>query len=319
MSGGVDSAVAAHLVAADGRRGRGHARAVGRPRERRRAQLLLGVGGRAGARARPLDGAPALHDRPARRVPRRGRGAVHRRLRRRRDAEPVRRLQRPRAARRDARARRPARRARRWRPATTRGSPSPTTSAGRCCASPPTRPRTRPTCWRRCDPASLARMAFPLGELRQARGPADRRRGRPAGRRQGRLAGSVLPRRHRPRALPRPPRRPRRPPGDARRRRRHRPRPPPRPAPVHGRPAARARRQPRRAAVRARQGRRAPARHGRAAGGAADPRVAVRAARLHRPGARVDRVKLRYRSRPLRADGRRRARRRAAPRRWRWS
>jgi tRNA-specific 2-thiouridylase len=31
-------------------------------------------------------------------------------------------------------------------------------------------------------------------------------------------------------------------------------------------------------------------------------RVAVRAARLHRPGARVDRVKLRYRSKPLRAS-----------------
>ncbi len=30
-------------------------------------------------------------------------------------------------------------------------------------------------------------------------------------------------------------------------------------------------------------------------------RVAVRGARLHRPGARVDRVKLRYRARPLRA------------------
>ena len=43
--------------------------------------------------------------------------------------------------------------------------PRPSTRAVRCCASPPTRPRTRPTCWRRSRPASLARMRFPLGEL----------------------------------------------------------------------------------------------------------------------------------------------------------
>ena len=42
--------------------GCGHARAVGRPRERRRAQLLLGDGGRAGARARPSPRSAALHD-----------------------------------------------------------------------------------------------------------------------------------------------------------------------------------------------------------------------------------------------------------------
>ena len=59
---------------AGGRDGRGHARAVVRRRERRRAQLLLGDRGVTGARARTLDRPPALHDRPARRVPR-GRGA----------------------------------------------------------------------------------------------------------------------------------------------------------------------------------------------------------------------------------------------------
>ena len=37
--------------------------------------------------------------------------------------------------------------------------------AGRCCAPRPTRPRTRPTCWRRSQPESLARMRFPLGEM----------------------------------------------------------------------------------------------------------------------------------------------------------
>ena len=94
----VDSAVAAHLCA-QGRGkvcvlrrqrfpaprpdalGRGDPRAVGRPRERRRAQLLLGHRGRPGTLARALDGPAALHPRPARRVPRRGRRAVHRRLR----------------------------------------------------------------------------------------------------------------------------------------------------------------------------------------------------------------------------------------------
>ena len=163
MSGGVDSAVAAHLCAAGRRDRRGHARAVGRPRERRRAQLLLGLRRRPGALARPLDGAAALHDRPARRVPRRGGGAVHRRLRRRRDPEPVRRLQRPRAPRRDARARRPARRRAPGHRPLRPGRRVRATTGARCCASPPTRPRTRPTCWRRWRPRSLARMRFPLG------------------------------------------------------------------------------------------------------------------------------------------------------------
>ena len=81
MSGGVDSAVAAHLVAERGRGGRGDPRAVGGSRERRREQLLLGLGRRPGPRARPRHGAAPFHRRPARGVPgRRGR-AVHRRVR----------------------------------------------------------------------------------------------------------------------------------------------------------------------------------------------------------------------------------------------
>ena len=39
------------------------------------------------------------------------------------------------------------------------------TCATGCCARPPTRPRTRPTCSSALAPASLARMRFPLGEL----------------------------------------------------------------------------------------------------------------------------------------------------------
>ena len=125
----------------------------------------------------------------------------------RRDPEPVRRLQRPRAPRRDARARRPARLRGRWPPATTRAWPRPATRAGRCCAPPPTRPRTRPTCsprwrrrrWRGCASRSASCTS------REVR--AHRRRGRAAGRRQGRLPGPLLPGRHRPGAVPRAPRR----------------------------------------------------------------------------------------------------------------
>ena len=74
-------------------------------------------------------------------VRRRRRRAVPRRPRRRADAEPVRALQRRRAARRDARLRRPPRRRRpRHRP--LRAGHAPTG----CCASPPTRRRTRATC-----------------------------------------------------------------------------------------------------------------------------------------------------------------------------
>ena len=86
-------------------------------------------------------------------------------LRRRGDPQPVRRLQRPRPPRRDARPRRAPRLRDGSPPAITRGSPSPTTQPGRCCASPPTPPRIRRTCSRRSSPSSLARMRFPLGEL----------------------------------------------------------------------------------------------------------------------------------------------------------
>ena len=85
--------------------------------------------------------------------------------------------------------------------------------------------------------AALARLRFPLGELTKPRGARARARGRPRRRRQARLAGPLLPRRHRPRELPRPPRR------DApaarrhRRRRRRRRRAPRRPSRLHGRPA----------------------------------------------------------------------------------
>ena len=209
MSGGVDSAVAALECARDGRDRGGHARAVGGPRERRRAQLLLGLRGGAGARAGPRDGPAALHDRPARRVPgRRGR-AVHRRLRGRGDPEPVRRLQRPRPPRRDARPRRPPRlRTARHRPlrADRRARPP-----RRAAAARRRRPRQGSDVHAGGARAELAGAdALSARRADQVGGQADRRRRGPAGREQGRLAGPVLPGRHRPRPLPRPPRRPRR-------------------------------------------------------------------------------------------------------------
>ena len=163
MSGGVDSAVAALLCARGGETRRRHPRAVGRPRQRRRALVLLGRGRARRPRAGPRHGPAAPHARPARGVPRRRRGAVPRRPRGRPDAEPVRALQRPRAPRRDARARRRGSAPTRWPPATTRAWPA--TATARCCASRPTRPRTRATCSPRCRPATLARLRFPLGEL----------------------------------------------------------------------------------------------------------------------------------------------------------
>ena len=123
MSGGVDSAVAALLVArGGGRGGRRDARAVVGPRERRRSQLLLGAGrARRARRWRTAWACPTSRSTCARSsAP--ASSTTGSRPRRRPDAEPVRALQRQRASRRDARARRPPRRQRRSPPATTRAS-----------------------------------------------------------------------------------------------------------------------------------------------------------------------------------------------------
>ena len=89
-------------------------------------------------------------------------------------------------------------------------------------------------------PESLARMRFPLGELTKPEVRAIAAAGRPAGGEQGRHPGSVLPRRHRPRAASWPVTATS---GDAagddRRSARRVLGPPPRPAPVHRRPAPR--------------------------------------------------------------------------------
>ena len=142
MSGGVDSAVAALLVPRAGREAVAVTLELWRdPANDAEASCCSAHAVRLARSVAHRHGAAALHARPARGVRRRRRGAVPRRPRRRADAEPVRALQRRRAARRDARLRRPARRRRpRHRP--LRAGHAPTG----CCASPPTRPRTRATC-----------------------------------------------------------------------------------------------------------------------------------------------------------------------------
>ena len=317
MSGGVDSAVAALLSSPRPGDGGGHARAVVGSGERRRAELLLGHGGRAGAGARALDGPAALHDRPAQRVSRRGRRAVRRR---------VRGAARPRIRASGATA--------------TSGSTRCSTLADRLgCDSLATGHYARvaerdhelgPLLRVAADPAkdqsymlaalapaSLARLRLPLGELEQARGQADRGRRRAPGREQGRLPGPLLPGGHRSRAVPRPPR-------AARRCARAS-------SSTAAAPSSGATTGQHLFTVGQRRGLRiaggeprfvldkdavtnrvtvGPARG--AVRDSAGPRSAAR--QLRREGCRVDRVKLRYRSQPIGAQARRRARPPAATR-----
>ena len=154
------------------------------------------------ARPRAPHGPAAPHARPARRVPRRRGAAVAGGPRRGADAEPVRALQRPRAPRRDARPRRPRRR----RDAGHRPLCAP---HRRRPAAPGGRPRQGPGLHARRAAAAEPRAdALPARRPHEGPGPGDRRRARAARRRQARLAGPLLPGRHRPRRVPRPPRRP---------------------------------------------------------------------------------------------------------------
>ena len=158
------------------------------------------------------------------------------------------------------------------------------------------------------SPASLARMTFPLGELEK---PEVRRIAARAGLPVASKADSqdlcFLAGTSRARFLARHGALGDRPgtivdSAGARRR------PPPRPAPLHGRAAARDRHQP--AASRCTCSTRTPNAERVTVGPRAalrTSRIAVRGARLHRRGSRVNQVKLRYRSRPLRATARRRA------------
>ena len=302
MSGGVDSAVAGLLCAARRDDGRGHARAVGGRRERRRAQLLLGFRGLASPRARPLDGPAALHDRPARGVPRRRGRAVHRRLRGR-----ARRRTRAWAATVTCASTRcssspTGSAARRWPPATTRASPSPRRRGPLLrVAADPAKDQTYMLA--ALSPRSLARMRFPLGELTKPEvreiaayaglpvaskadsqdlcflAGTDRGGSSPAT-----ASSATAPARSSTAAAAYWP--------------------PPRPAPVHGRPAPWPRRRRRRAAVRLAKdaGRTRP---GRArARRCAATRCGCEELGCTATAARVDRVKLRYRSAPIPARSR---------------
>ena len=155
------------------------------------------------------------------------------------------------------------------------------------------------------DPGSLARMRFPLGELRK---PEVRAIAAEAGLTVADKTDSqdlcFLAGTDRARFLARhggigdqP--------GELVDTRRDRARPPPRPAPLHRRPAPRDRHRRDRAGTPPLYVLDKDAATGRVTVGPREAlqtsRVAVRSARLHRAGARVDRVKLRYRSPPLAA------------------
>ena len=229
MSGGVDSAVAALLT------GEGAVAVTlelwADEANDAEASCCSAHAVRRRALARARDGHAALHARPARGVPRRRRRAVARRPRGGADAEPVRRLQRPRAARRDARVRGRARRA------GARHRPLRARERGRAAALR-RRPGQGPGLHAvRAGAGDDGAHALPARRADQAGGAGAGRRGRPAGRLEGRLAGPLLPRRHRPRRVPGAPRRRARAAGRDRRPRRRGARPPPRPPRLHRRPA----------------------------------------------------------------------------------
>ena len=283
------------------RGGRGDARAVARRGERRGGVLLLGRRGPARPLGRAPDGHAALHARPARRSSARASWT------------------------------------RSW-PATARGRPRTRASAAtatcgstRCstlaerlgaadlatghyarvtagrAAARRRRPGQGPDLHARRARAGLGRPhALPAGRADQARGARAGGRGRAAGRQPRRVPGPLLPGGHGQGALPAAPR------GPARTRRgRSCPRPARSSAPTTASttsPSASARawacRPPSRSTCCGPRRGRTASSSARATELAVD-RVVVRGARLHRPGAEVDAVRLRYHSRavPCRVAG----------------
>ena len=153
----------------------------------------------AAARRRPCTGAralahrhghPAPDARPARALPGRGRGRLRRGLRRGPHAQPVRALQRQRALRRDARAGR-ARSARRGSPpATTRASPATSTGRSMRAAADPRKDQSYMLA--RLEPGAARAALVPARGADQGRGARAGARGRPAGGRQAREPGPLL-------------------------------------------------------------------------------------------------------------------------------
>ena len=206
MSGGVDSAVAAHLCAQHGETLAVTLELWADPENDAESSCCSAT---AVAQARSLAhrmGIAHFTDRPARGVPRRRRGAVHRRLRGGGDAQPLRRLQRPCPAGRDARAGRS--------PGLRRAGHGPLRAhrgarrrAGAAAARRRRRGQGPDLHAGRAEARVAGADALPPRRAAQARGARDRGRGRPAGGRQGRLPGPVLPGRHQPRPVPGAPRR----------------------------------------------------------------------------------------------------------------
>ena len=202
MSGGVDSAVA--LLRAGPTRDRRDAPPLdGSGRTRRRARMLLAERGDRRTRGVPSSRPAARDARPSRGVPPRDRRAVHQRLRARRDAQPVHRLQRELPLRRTARLRRARRRVaprngslRAHRPAPR---PAPARMRGRSAQGPELHARATRSALPR-PPVVSARDADEGGDARGGRAR------RPRCGAAAREPGGVLPRRRRLPRLPRPPR-----------------------------------------------------------------------------------------------------------------
>ena len=207
MSGGVDSAVAALLVAGAGARGgRGDARALARRAQRRRGLVLLRARRPARALRRAPDGPRAPHARPARRV-RPGRRRAVRRRPRGRAARPNPCVRCNGDVRLDAML---AFADRLGAADLATGHYARISDDGllRAAADPA---KDQSYMLAGLAPASVARMRFPLGGAAQAGGARARPRRRAARGRQARVAGPLLPRRHGQARVPRAPRRAARP------------------------------------------------------------------------------------------------------------